>query len=249
MDTNYTLLDMFFDGGGFMYPLLLCSLFALGAIIAKAYTLSTAQRRSKTLLSEVEALTRAGKLNEAVELTSQTPGPVAAVLNAGLRRHLDRFDTADIESALATTGVIELGFLERGLVVLATVSNVAPLLGFLGTVAGMISAFGAIAAAGQVEATLVAGGIKIALITTAAGLIIAIPVNVAYNYFVTRIDKLIRAMEEGTQHVLNLVWGESVRLAGVGATDPRHSPLPATGAVEGRGTPDRGARSDVDHQP
>jgi biopolymer transport protein ExbB/TolQ len=84
----------------------------------------------------------------------------------------------DIEKAIKTTGVIELGFLERGLVVLATIANVAPLLGFLGTVAGMISAFGAIAEAGQVEATLVAGGIKIALITTATGLIIAIPVNV-----------------------------------------------------------------------
>jgi hypothetical protein len=78
---------------------------------------------------------------------------------------------ADIEKAIQTTGVIELGFLERGLTVLATISNVAPLLGFLGTVAGMISAFGAIAAAGQVEASLVAGGIKIALITTATGLI------------------------------------------------------------------------------
>jgi len=79
-------------------------------------------------------------------------------------------------------------------------------MGFLGTVAGMISAFGAIATAGQVEASLVAGGIKVALITTAAGLIIAVPVNIAYNYFITRIDKLILQMEEGTASVLNLVW-------------------------------------------
>ena len=247
--TNYTLLDMFHDGGGWMYPLLLCSLFAVGAIIAKAYTLFTAERRSKHLLAEVEALTRAGKLGEAVELTANTPGPVAAVLNAGLRRHRDRFETDDIEAALSTTGVIELGFLERGLVVLATVSNVAPLLGFLGTVAGMISAFGAIAAAGQVEATLVAGGIKVALITTAAGLIIAIPVNIAYNFFVTRIDKLIRTMEEGTTQVLNLVWGESAAGLAAAALDPRHGHRPATGSVEGRGTPDRGARPDADHQP
>src|SRR5690606_1022269 len=105
-----------------------------------------------------------------------------------------------------TTGVIELGFLERGLVVLATVANVAPLLGFLGTVAGMITAFGAIAVAGQVEASLVAGGIKVALITTASGLAIAIPVNIAYNFFVTKIDKLILEMEQGTAAVLNLVW-------------------------------------------
>jgi hypothetical protein len=130
--------------------------------------------------------------------------------------------------------------------VLATIANVAPLLGFLGTVAGMISAFGAIAEAGQVEASLVAGGIKIALITTATGLIIAIPVNVAYNFFVTRIDKLIMEMEEGTPHVLNLIWDMEVgrrprrHLPPAGGV-PRHGHRPATGSVEGMSTPDRGA--------
>src|SRR5690606_29946382 len=129
----------------------------------------------------------------------------------------------------------------------------APLLGFLGTVAGMISAFGAIAEAGQVEASLVASGIKVALITTAAGLIIAVPVNIAYNFFVTRIDKLIMEMEEGTSQVLNLVWdldrtGGTAALAGTAGV-PRHSPKPLTDSVEGRGTPDRGAASDTDHQP
>src|SRR5690606_36146955 len=120
------------------------------------------------------------------------------------RIHDSRASEKDIEKAIKTTGVIELGFLERGLTVLATVANVAPLLGFLGTVAGMISAFGAIAQAGQVEASLVAGGIKVALITTAAGLVIAIPVNISYNFFVTRIDKLIQDMEEGAAAVLQL---------------------------------------------
>ena len=89
---------------------------------------------------------------------------------------------------------------------LATIANVAPMLGFLGTVIGMILAFAAIEQAGQVEPTLVAGGIKVALITTAAGLTIAIPVNMAYNFFVTRIDKLIADMEKGSQTVLDLIW-------------------------------------------
>lgn len=249
---DYTLIDMFRDGGWFMYPLLLCSLFALGVIIAKGYTLWAAGRRSERLLDEVETLARAGKLNEAVDLTLNEPGPVAAILAAGLTRVRARFGGGDIESAVKSTGVIELGFLERGLTVLATVANVAPLLGFLGTVAGMISAFGAIAEAGQVEATLVAGGIKVALITTATGLLIAIPVNIAYNYFVTRIDKLIRAMEEGTSNVLNLIW--DMERVGTGAMAggiaiPRHGHQPATGAVEGMGLPDRGARPDSDHQP
>ncbi|HSJ24417.1 MAG TPA: MotA/TolQ/ExbB proton channel family protein [Longimicrobiales bacterium] len=250
---NYSLLTMFQDGGYWMYPLVLCSLFALGVIIAKAYTLWAAHRRSRSVIEEVEAHARSGRLDQAIAVAADTPGPVAAILYTGLRRVRDRQAGSDIEKAIKTTGVIELGFLERGLTVLGTIANVAPLLGFLGTVAGMISAFGAIAEAGQVEASLVAGGIKIALITTATGLIVAIPVNVAYNFFVSRIDTLIREMEEGTAHVLNLVWDietkGGVAALATGGGVPRHGTQPATGAVEGKGTPDRGAAPDSDHQP
>jgi biopolymer transport protein ExbB len=205
--TSFTLLNMFADGGEFMYPLILCSLFALGVIIAKFYALFAARRNSKRVLGEVEELIKSGNFDQAVTVAEETPGPVAAILLAGLRRVQTKdLSMNDVEKAIKTTGTIELGFLERGLPILATVSNVAPLLGFLGTVAGMISAFGAIAAAGQVEASLVAGGIKIALITTATGLIIAVPVNVCYNYFVTRIDRLIMDMEEGAARIFTLIW-------------------------------------------
>ncbi len=223
---QYRLLQLFADGGIMMYPLVLCSLLALGVIIAKAFTLWTAHRRSRELLGRVAELGAEGRLDEAIAITESTPGPVAAILDAGLRRLDDpTLESEEIESAVKATGSIELGFLERGLTLLATVSNVAPLLGFLGTVAGMINAFGAIEKAGQVEASLVAGGIKIALITTAAGLLIAVPVNLAYNFFVSRIDKLIVDMEEGTGAVLNLVWarrgGARVRAAGGGGAAPR----------------------------
>jgi biopolymer transport protein ExbB len=205
--SSFTLLNLFYDGGGWMYPLLLCSLFAVGVIIAKAYALWAAHRESAKILEEVETLIHAGKVNEAVVRCEETPGPVSAILLAGLRRVQEQiYRTNDVEQAVKTTGTIELGFLERGLPILATISNVAPLLGFLGTVAGMISAFAAIEIAGQVEATLVAGGIKVALITTAAGLLIAIPVNIAYNFFVTRIDILIVEMEQGAAKILALVW-------------------------------------------
>ncbi|MBI4513871.1 MAG: MotA/TolQ/ExbB proton channel family protein [Gemmatimonadetes bacterium] len=205
-ENQYALLQLFRDGGVMMYPLILFSLLALGVIIAKAYMLRVAHRDSRKLLDQVAQLTRAGRVKDASRVAETTPGPVAAILHAGLSRvHEKRVTGADIEKAVGTTGTIELGFLERGLVVLATVSNVAPLTGFLGTVVGMISAFGAIAEAGVVEPALVAGGIKVALITTAAGLTIAIPVNVAYNYFVTRIDKLIVDMDEGVQMVLDMV--------------------------------------------
>jgi biopolymer transport protein ExbB len=205
--SQYELLTLFADGGAMMYPLVLCSLIALGVIIAKFWTLWLAHRHTKRVLASVEEMARGGQIQEAVELASNTPGPAAAVLLAGLKR-IRRVTVAEgeVDRAVATTGAIELSFLERGLVILATVANVAPLMGFLGTVAGMILAFAAIEAAGDVDPALVAGGIKVALLTTATGLAIAIPVNIAYNYFVTRIDSLIMDMEEGTQQILNLAW-------------------------------------------
>lgn len=205
-DSQYALIELFRDGGVMMYFLVLFSLLALGVIIAKAYMLWLAHRDNRKLLEQVAMLTRAGKVRDAIRLAEQTPGPVAAILHAGLSRVDEkRVSGRDIEKAISTTGAIELGFLERGLVLLATISNVAPLTGFLGTVVGMIAAFAAIAEAGVVEPALVAGGIKVALITTAAGLTIAIPVNIAYNFFVTRIDKLIVDMEEGVDTVLDMV--------------------------------------------
>jgi biopolymer transport protein ExbB len=206
VDTSYQLLTLFADGGFMMYPLVLCSLIALGVIIAKGWTLRIAHHESERLLGEIEGLSTTGQLNEAIHKAEETRGPVAAILLAGLRRVEERHTGSDVAKAISTTGSIELGFLERGLPVLATVANVAPMLGFLGTVIGMILAFEAIEIAGQVDPTLVAGGIKVALITTATGLAIAIPVSVAYNFFVTRIDQLVADMEEGAQAVLDLIW-------------------------------------------
>lgn len=241
---TYALLQLFADGGPMMYPLVLCSLFALGVIIAKAITLTTAHRKSAGLMERVEELAEQDDLDGALRLTEETPGPVAAILTSGLSRIREQSVTdRDVEKAIQTTGVIELGFLERGLVVLATIANVAPLMGFLGTVAGMISAFGAIAEAGQVEASLVAGGIKVALITTASGLTIAVPVNIAYNYFVAKVDKLVVEMEEGTAQVLGLIWDlerkGTVKLATAGGpsaalhdSSPEPRPDAATGGAD-----------------
>ena len=205
-DGTYALLELFRDGGVMMYFLVLCSLLALGVIIAKAYILFVAHRDSRRLLGRLASVSAGGRgVDAALEVAEETQGPVAAILGSGLRRLREgKQASRDIEKAIATTGSIELGFLERGLTMLATVANVAPMMGFLGTVAGMISAFGAVAEAGQIEAPLVAGGIKVALITTATGLTIAIPVNIAYNFFVSRIDALIIDMERGAQAVLEM---------------------------------------------
>ncbi|MEE9244782.1 MAG: MotA/TolQ/ExbB proton channel family protein [Gemmatimonadota bacterium] len=204
-EAQYALLELFRDGGIMMYFLVLASLLALGVIIAKGYMLFVAHRDSQELLGQLDTLRETGAgIDRAIEVADGTQGPVAAILSTGLRRMREKQSGRDIERAVSTIGAIELGFLEQGLVVLATVANVAPMMGFLGTVAGMISAFGAVAEAGQIEASLVAAGIKVALITTAAGLTIAIPVNIAYNFFVTRIDMLIMDMERGAQAMLDL---------------------------------------------
>jgi len=200
-------MTLFADGGWMMYPLTLCSMVALGVIFAKFWTLHVAHRGTDRVLEEVEAAAKTGDVSAAIEICRDTPGPAGAILLAGLRRiQTRRLVAGELESAVATTGTIELGFLERGLVILATIANVAPLMGFLGTVVGMVLAFAAIELAGDVDPTLVAGGIKVALLTTAAGLLIAVPVNISYNFFVTRIDKLIVDMEQGTQKILNLAW-------------------------------------------
>lgn len=212
-EAQYALLELFRDGGIMMYFLMLCSLLALGVMIAKFYMLFVAHRDSKQLLEEVENLPHNEQgMKGAMRLAEDTQGPVAAIFMSGLRRIGDRGQNLrDLERAIATTGTIELGFLERGLVVLATVANVAPMIGFLGTVAGMIVAFGAVAEAGQIEATLVAGGIKVALITTATGLTIAIPVNIAYSFFVSRIDQLILDMEKGAEIILDMLQSTLAR--------------------------------------
>ena len=204
---EYRLLTLFADGGLMMYPLVLCSMIALGVMIAKFFTLHIAHKGTSRVLTEVEELALAGDIKGAIEVARETPGPASAILLAGLRRLESRkLNAGELESMIATTGTIELGFLERGLVILATVANVAPLMGFLGTVAGMILAFAAIESAGNVEPSLVAGGIKVALLTTASGLVIAVPVNIGYNFFVTRIDQLIVDMEHGAQKIINLAW-------------------------------------------
>jgi biopolymer transport protein ExbB len=226
-NASYGLIQLFHDGGFMMYPLLLASLLGLGVIIAKLYILWVARRDTKRVLGDVSEMARDGRLDEALGYLEKTPGPVAAILLSGLNRIRERRDGRDVEMAMTTTGKIELGFLERGMVVLATVATVAPLMGFLGTVWGMISAFAAIELAGQVEATLVASGIKIALITTATGLMIAIPINIGYNFFVSRIDELIIDMEQGTNTVLNLLWD---------VFGDHAAPAVRTGAIAGAST-------------
>jgi biopolymer transport protein ExbB len=190
------------DEMGFMrWPLGACLLLGILVIIWKFFDLLAKSGRTKKILTEVNQLLAEQRVDEALEVCRESDSPAANILFAGLERRNE--GTERVMKAIENQGLLELSKLEKGLVVLATLMNVAPLLGFLGTVIGMIIAFQAIEVAGEVEATLVAGGIKVALLTTAAGLAIAIPVSIAHNYFVSRIDSLVIDMEESAQKMID----------------------------------------------
>lgn len=190
------------EGMGFMrWPLALCLIIGIIVIIWKFFDLLAKGSKTKRILGEVDELLAQHRIKDALEVCRNSDAPAARILFAGLERHNE--GTERVMKAIENQGLIELSKLEKGLVVLATLTNVAPLLGFLGTVIGMIIAFQSIEMAGEVEATLVAGGIKVALLTTAAGLVIAIPVSIAHNYFVSRIDSLVIDMEESAQKMID----------------------------------------------
>ena len=195
------LVELFLKGGGFMYPLLIASIIGVAVIIERAVTLSRARTDVRKLMKRVLDALHSKGVDAAAAECERTKGPIAAILHAGLKR-AER-GTEAVERAIETAGTIETSFLERGLIWLATLATIAPLLGFLGTVSGMIRAFNAIAEAEQVNAKLVASGISEALITTATGLLVAIPMQAFHNFFVAQIDRFIIEMEESTADLVD----------------------------------------------
>lgn len=210
--------QMYSKGGICMHPLLLCAVLGIVLIIERLWTLWRARINTRNLMIElVRALRQEGPA-AALRVCEGTRGPIANMLHAGLLR-AHRGPEA-VEKAIHTAGAIEMAFLERGLLALATISNVAPLLGFLGTVTGMIRAFAAIAAAEQVSAKIVAKGIEEALITTAAGLMIAVPVSAFYAYFVLAIDRFVLEMEGSSSELIDELLDLEYRKAGGHAPSP-----------------------------
>lgn len=193
--------DLFIAGGSFMWPLLLSLLIGIAVAVERLIVFSKAKLDVNKFLEQLGGYIRKGDLSGAESLCDRTRGPVSAILRAGLLRR-DKGLT-DVEKAIESAGSIEMAHLEKGLVVLASVSSIAPMLGFLGTVSGMIRAFGEIAAAKNVDASLVAGGIQEALITTATGLIIAIPIQMANNYYIAKIGRFVTDMEEASMFLVD----------------------------------------------
>jgi len=191
----------FRQGGPVMWPLLFFSVLALVFIIERFLVLRKARVNVNEFLSKVrKALLVNRNVKEAIKVCEQFQGPVASVLKAGLLRY--GHPREDIEKTIENAALYELDRLERGLGVLATTANVAPMLGFLGTVTGMIKSFATLAAEGLTNPGKVAAGISEALITTATGLIIAIPAQLAYNWYTTKINRFVRDIETATNMLL-----------------------------------------------
>lgn len=188
--------DWFQRGGIFMWPLLLCSVVGLAVVIERFVTISRSTRNTAGTVTRCLRALETGGPEAARRACTEDRSPAARIVYAGLSRIGQ--GTSQIERAIEAAGSIEVAFLQRGLLWLATVANLAPLLGFLGTVSGMIHAFSTIAAADQISARLVARGIEEALITTEAGLCIAIPIQALHNYFVGRIDRFATDVEESS---------------------------------------------------
>ena len=221
-----TFWDYFEKGGPVMWPLLLFSILGVAFAVERFFALRRARINVNEFLAKVrKALMVNRSLRDAVKLCEQYQGPVASVMKASLLKFGQPKE--DIEKTIENAALFEMGRLERGLAVLATTANVAPLLGFLGTVTGMINSFDALAKQGLSNPAAVFAGVSEALITTAAGLIIAIPVQLAYNYFMTRINKFVRDIETAANMLIE-TFSEMDR-SGISPDRAAEPPGPAKG--------------------
>ena len=205
------MVQYFIDGGAFMWPILVSLVFGLGFALERAYSLIVSSIDSQKLFTDISDTINESGVDKAVELCNKTRGPVAEIFHAGLSRA--HRGLAEVEKAIQNAGSLEMAFLEKNMIWLNTVITVAPMIGFTGTVVGMIDAFDAIKAANDISPAVVAGGISKALLTTAFGLITAMIIQIFQNFFVSRIDQLILDMEENSVKLLDKLHLQYEKLA------------------------------------
>ena len=195
------MVDYFLQGGSFMWPILVSLIFGLGFVFERAYSLMLSGIDSSKLFDAVTQKISDGDTKAAIQICNEEKGPVASIFHAGLSKAHRGLD--DVEKAIQNAGAIEMAFLEKNMIWLNAVITIAPMLGFTGTVVGMIGAFDAIKAANDISPAVVAGGISQALLTTAAGLVVAMIIQTFQNIFVSRIDKLVLDMEEQSIKIID----------------------------------------------
>ncbi len=195
------MVEMFINGGKFMWPILIAWIFGLAIGIVKIITLWRAGINTRNFVGNIRSALKEGGVDAALEVCESTRGPVASILHAGLSRAKEGIE--HVEKAITNAGSIEMSFLEKGMIWLSFVIVIAPLLGFTGTVYGMILAFDAIKTANDISPAIVAGGISQALLTTLFGLVVAMTIQLLYNWATSRIDKLIIDMEETSVELID----------------------------------------------
>lgn len=198
------MVEYFVDGGPFMWPILILFIFGLGFALERFYSLMMSSINTKKFFAEIKETLDSDGISSAVDLCNKTRGPVAEVFHAGLTR--SHRGIAEVEKAIQNAGTVEMSFLEKNMIWLNLVVTIAPMLGFTGTVAGMVGAFDAIEAANNISPAVVAGGISQALLTTAFGLIVAIIIQLFQNLFVSRIDRLVLDMEENSMQLVDHLY-------------------------------------------
>lgn len=199
------LLTGFLKGGPLMWPILLCSIITIGIVLERYFVLRQASVYVPRFMIQIREHMKKGDIVEAINYCSEFNSPIANIVRKGLSKYY--FGMERIKESIESAGKQEIYKLEKGLSVLATISGVAPLLGFLGTVTGMISAFMKIESlGGNASPTDLAGGIWEALLTTAFGLSVGIIAYLFYNYFVTKINKLVSEMEMTSTDFIDVIY-------------------------------------------
>ena len=194
---NQALKTKFIEGGpGFMSLIILCLVIGLALAIERILYLTFSKTNTKNLLEKVEKALAEGGIEAAKDVCRDTKGPVASIFYQGLLRYDQGVDV--VEKTIVSYGSVQMTEMESGLSWISLFIAIAPSLGFLGTVIGMINAFDAIQAAGDISPNIVAGGMKVALITTVGGLIVAMILQVFYNYILSKIDDLTIDMEDAS---------------------------------------------------
>lgn len=183
-------------GAGWMTPVLLCLIFGMALVIERIIYLNMATTNVQKLLEGIEEKVQKGDYNGAKDLCRDTRGPVASIFYQGLDRVNEGLD--NVEKAVTSYGGVQMARLENNLTWISLFIALAPSFGFLGTVVGMVQAFDDIEVAGDISPTVVAGGMKVALLTTIFGLIVAIILQIFYNYILTKIENLVAQMEDGS---------------------------------------------------
>ncbi|MFK7807818.1 MAG: MotA/TolQ/ExbB proton channel family protein [Saprospiraceae bacterium] len=192
----------------FMSFVLVCLILGLAFCIERIITLNIATANTDKLLARIEENLQSGDLNGAMEVCKATPGPTASVLYEGLRNAPN--GPQAVEKAIVDYGGVQMGLLEKGLVWISLFIAIAPMLGFMGTVIGMIGAFEDIEKAGDLSPSVVAKGIKVALLTTVFGLIVAIILQIFYNYIVSKIDGIVNKMEDASISLVDVMQRNNV---------------------------------------